>query len=148
MDWLSTLEPHWMWLTIGVILGAAEIIVPGFFLIWLAVAAIVTGLLTWVLPLNIAFQMLVFAVLAVMAVYAGRRWFAMNPIESADPNLNNRGARLVGESVVVVEAIVGGHGRVRVGDSEWPAKGGDAAIGDRVIVTGSDGSMLLVQTAA
>lgn len=147
MDWFNTVEPHWMWLTIGVILGAAEIIAPGFFLIWLAVAAIVTGLLAWVMPLTTAFQLLIFAVLAVAAVYAGRRWFALNPIESADPKLNNRGARLIGESVVVVEAFVGGHGRVRVGDSVWAAKGGDAAVGDRVIVTGSDGSMLLVQSA-
>jgi inner membrane protein len=144
MAWFNTLEPHWMWMTIGVILAAAEIIIPGFFLIWLALAAVLAGLLAWAIPMSFAVQMLIFATLAVAAVYAGRRWFALNPIETSDPNLNNRGARLIGESVVVVEAIVGGHGRVRVGDTEWSAKGSDAAVGARVTVTGSDGSMLLV----
>ena len=52
---------------------------------------------------------LIGAVLAVAAVYAGRRWFAMNPIESSDPNLNDRGARLIGETVTVVEAIADHH---------------------------------------
>jgi hypothetical protein len=52
---------------------------------------------------------------------------------------------MTGEIVTVVEPITNGHGRVKVGDSVWNARGMDAAIGTAVRVTGSDGSILLVE---
>lgn len=146
-EWVQSLTGHWFWLSLGVVLAAAEIVAPGFFLIWLAVAAIVTGLLAWVLPIPAALQLLLFAVLSVAAVYAGRRWFKLNPIESDDPKLNDRGARLVGETVTVVEAIDGGNGRVKIGDSVWSARGPDAPVGARMRVTGADGSTVRVEPA-
>ena len=147
IDWINALDSHWLWLIVGALLGIAEILIPGFFLIWLSVAAIITGIVGFLLPIPMAAQMALFAVLAIAAVYSGRRWFAMNPIESSDPNLNDRGARLIGESVVVVEAIIGGRGRVKVGDGVWIAKGADAAVGARVRITGSDGATLNVDPA-
>ena len=147
IDWINALDSHWLWLIVGALLGIAEILIPGFFLIWLSVAAIITGIVGFLLPISMAAQMALFAVLAIAAVYSGRRWFAMNPIESSDPNLNDRGARLIGESVVVVEAIIGGRGRVKVGDGVWIAKGADAAVGARVRITGSDGATLNVDPA-
>jgi membrane protein implicated in regulation of membrane protease activity len=59
--------------------------------------------------------------------------------------MNDRGARLVGEMVVVTQAIDGGQGRVRQGDSEWLAKGPDAEPGTRMRVAGHDGVVLLVE---
>ena len=144
IDWINALDPHWLWLIIGGLLGIAEILIPGFFLIWLSAAAIVTGIVGFLFPIPMTGQLALFAILAVIAVYSGRRWFAANPIESSDPNLNDRGARLIGESVIVVEAIIGGRGRVKVGDSVWIAKGADAKVGDRVRIAGSDGATLNV----
>ena len=145
MDWLNTLEPHWFWLILAALLGSAEILVPGFFLIWLGIAALITGLAAWFLPISVTVQGLLFAALAVASVYAGRRWFAQNPIESDDPKLNDRGARLAGEIVTVVEAISNGRGRVKVGDSVWTARGPDTASGGQVRVIGADGAVLLVE---
>ena len=145
MEWLNSLEPHWFWLLAGLLLGAAEIIIPGFFLIWFAIAAAITGLLAFVLPDAVALQIGVFAVVAVAMVYFGRRWFAANPIVSSDPLLNDRSARLVGEIVTVVDAIEHGSGRVKVGDSVWSAKGADAAVGAKVRISGANGSVLMVE---
>ena len=111
MNELNNLDPHWAWLAIGLVLGAAEMAVPGVFLIWLAGAAIITGLLTWVLPIGLPVQIVIFAVLAIVAVFAGRNYLRRNPVAAADPNMNRRGARLVGETVVVTQAIEGGTGR-------------------------------------
>ncbi len=144
-DWINTLDPQWFWLILGAILAIAEILIPGFFLIWLAAAALVTGVIGFLLPVPMIAQAVIFAVLAVAAVYAGRRWFAANPIESDDPKLNDRGARLTGEIVTVVDAITGGRGRVKVGDGVWNARGPDAAAGAQMRVTGSDGAVLLVE---
>ena len=144
-EMLSYLTGHWFWLSLGVLLGAAEIVAPGFFLIWLALAAVATGLLAWVLPIGFALQMALFAVLSIMTVYAARRWLVQNPIQSDDPLLNDRGGRMVGETVTVVEAIVSGRGRVKVGDSVWSAKGADATVGSRVRVTGVAGTIVTVE---
>ncbi len=145
MDWLDALAPHWFWLSLGLILGAAEIVLPGFFLIWLAGAAVGTGVLVWLLPIPISGQVGLFAVMAVAMVYAARTWMIRNPGAPGDPMLNDRAARLVGETVTVVDAIEGGRGRVKVGDSVWMAKGTDAPVGARLRITGAESGTLLVE---
>ncbi len=146
-DMIANLTPQMFWLGLGLLLCAAEIVAPGFFLIWLGLAAAVTGLITWALGLATAFQVALFGILAIASVYGARRWLANNPITSSDPLLNDRGGRMTGEIVTVVEAIESGHGRVKVGDSVWTARGPDAAAGSKVRVTGSDGAVLLVEAA-
>ena len=139
------LEPQWIWLLGAIALGIAELIVPGVFLIWLAAAAAATGLLTLAFGIELPFQFAVFALLSIAAVYSGRRWYLANPMPSADPLLNDRAARLVGRTVVVVQAIENGEGRVKVGDSVWSCRGQDCAEGSRVRITGADGSCLKVE---
>lgn len=145
MDWVNDLAPHWHWLAIGLLLAAAEMAAPGVFMIWLAVAAVVTGLATWALPIGLPIQIVLFAVLAVTSVFIGRRYLSSNPIQSADPMLNDRGGQAVGETVVLTEAIAGGGGRARLGDSEWLVKGPDADVGTRMRVCGHEGTVLVVE---
>ncbi|MDB5685169.1 MAG: hypothetical protein JWM75_2867 [Sphingomonas bacterium] len=139
------LEAHWWWMIAAVLLAVAEILVPGFFLIWLAVAAMLSGFLTMVFGVPLAAQFGLFAIFALAAIYAARRWLRRNPILSSDPMLNDRVARLIGERVTVVDAIVNGHGRVAVGDGAWPARGVDAPAGSFVRIVGVDGGTLLVE---
>lgn len=141
----SGLDPHWLWLLAAVILGIAELAVPGAFLIWLAAAAALTGVAALLLGLPLGFQLVMFGLLAVASVWFGRHWYGRNPVQSSDPLLNDRAARLVGETVVVTSAIEDGRGRVKVGDSVWPARGSDAAIGSRVRVVGAEGACLMVE---
>ena len=145
MAWFEALDAHWHWLAIGLLLAAAEIAVPGVFLIWLAGAALITGVLTWALPIGLAMQIVFFAALAIVSVFIGKRYLRANPIAGADPQMNDRGARLIGETVVVTHAIDGGSGRVRQGDSEWLAKGPDAEPGTKMRVAGHEGTVLLVE---
>ncbi|WP_395636188.1 NfeD family protein [Sphingorhabdus sp.] len=144
-EWLDTISTHWFWLSLGLLLGVAELVAPGFFLMWLGLAALIVGGLDYFLPITVAYQVAMFAILSVLTVFAGKKFLQKNPIETEDANLNDRGARLTGEIVTVVEAITNGHGRVKVGDSVWSARGVDAAIGSRVRVTGADGAVLLVE---
>jgi membrane protein implicated in regulation of membrane protease activity len=137
------LEPAWLWLIGGVLLLIAEVIAPGFFLIFIGAAAIATGLLTLATGLAVALQLAVFAALAFLAVrIIGRRFYASRYDYTADPLLNDRAARLLGKVVVVVQPIDSNGGRVRVGDSEWSARGGPAAAGDRVRMVDIEGNCL------
>lgn len=145
MDWLDQIDPHWSWLAIGLLLAAAEMAVPGVFLIWMAGAALITGLVVWFVPFGLPLQIVLFAVLAITSVFAGKRWLVSNPVEPLDPKMNDRGARLVGETVVVTSVIEAGSGRVKCGDSEWLARGPDAEPGTRMRVAGHDGTVLVVE---
>ena len=141
------LEPHWWWLLAAALLAMVEIAMPGIFSIWIAAAAAATGVAILAFDLPIAFQLALFALLAIAAVYAGRLWYDRNPVDSSDPLLNDRTARLVGQVVTVTKAIEGGEGRVRIGDSDWTARGPDAGEGARVRVVGADGQCLKVEPA-
>jgi membrane protein implicated in regulation of membrane protease activity len=145
--WLSHMDPHWVWLSLGVLLAAAEIVAPGFFLIWLGAAAIVTGVVAWIVPISVPLQLGIFAVLSFIVLYTARRWLKANPIASADPHLNQRAGRLVGEVLTVTRAIEDGRGRAKVGDGEWPVHGPDAAEGTKVRVVSAEGGVLVVEPA-
>ncbi|MGN6501187.1 MAG: NfeD family protein [Tsuneonella sp.] len=145
MDWLGGLDAHWVWIAIGLALAVLEMLIPGVYLIWLAIAALVTGALTWVFDFGVPLQVIDFVFLSLIVVYSARRMVSDQPIESADPLLNNRMGRLVGQTGTVTQAIADGEGRVRHGDSEWLARGPDLAPGARVRITGFDGGTLVVE---
>ena len=126
---------------------AAEIVAPGFFLVWLGAAAIVTGIVAWIVPIGVPLQLAIFAILSIVALYAGRKYLRDNPITTTDPLLNQRGGRLIGEVLTLVTAIENGRGRAKVGDGEWPVRGPDTAEGSKVRVVSADGSVLVVELA-
>ena len=140
------IDPEWLWLIGGVVLLAAELIAPGFFLIFIGAAAIVTGFVALLLPIPMALQFALFAALAFLAArFGGRRAYSMRYDYSADPLLNDRAKRMLGKVVVVTQPVDANGGRVRVGDSEWSARGGPAAPGERVRVVDVEGNCLKVE---
>ncbi len=145
MELLDSLSSHWLWLGLGLVLAIAEIVIPGVFLIWLAGAALITGVVTWLVPIGLPLEIVLFAVLAIVSVFIGRNYLRANPIVPADPKMNDRGARAMGETVTVTQVIADGSGRVKLGDSEWLARGPDAEPGTKMRVSGADGAVLLVE---
>lgn len=139
------LEAGWIWAIAGVLLLIAEVIAPGFFLVFVGAAAIATGLFTLVFDLGTAPQLILFAVYAVLAVMVGKRWYGEPDTIDENLRVNEPAKRLVGRTVVVVAEVDDHSGRVRVGDGEWNARGGPAAPGERVTVTGVDGNCLTVE---
>ena len=134
------------WLIAALLLGIAELAIPGVFLIFLAIAAAITGVAVLALAdLPAVAQLGSFAVWSVVAVLIGKRWYRDYPVEGGDARLNDRASRMIGEVVKVETAIVDGRGRVKVGDGSWPASGSDAAVGTRVRVTSIDGGVVVVE---
>lgn len=147
MDWLQNAGV--LWLIAGVLLAITELLVPGVYLVFFAIAAALTGTMALLLPdLPLGGQLLGFSAWSLATVLIGRRWYRDFPVPSADPLLNDRVARLIGEVVTVVEPISGGRGRVRVGDGEWTAQGPDQPAGARVRITGGTGGVLTIEPIA
>ena len=139
------LEPGWIWAIGGVLLLIAEIVAPGFFLVFVGVAAVLTGLFTLLFELGTASQLALFALYTAVAVLAGRRWYGQPALADGDGLVNEPAGRLVGRTVAVVEAVDEHGGRVRVGDGEWSARGGPAQPGEQVRVTAVEGNCLRVE---
>jgi membrane protein implicated in regulation of membrane protease activity len=145
MNWLSQ-QAGFIWLILAALLAITELMVPGVYLTFVALGAAATGVLALLFPeLGMIGQLISFAAWSTVAVLLGKRWYNTNPIPSSDPDLNNRAARMIGQSVTVVEPIRGGSGRVRVGDGEWPAEGPDLAAGEKARVVEVRGGVVVVE---
>ena len=142
---MEGIDHYWIWLIVGLALALLEMVVPGVYLIWLAMAALAIAVLAFVSAPPLALQVIAWVSLSLIFAFSARRWLRERPIVSSDPLLNNRLGRMVGETALVTQAIESGSGRVKVGDSEWIARGPDTAAGSRVRITGNRGSDLLVE---
>jgi len=148
---LNELGP-WNWMLLGFVLLALEIVVPGVFLLWIGIAAIVTGALSlqlWDLTFwSWQVQVIVFLALSVAAVMIGKRWSDRQSAASTDePLLNQRAQQLVGRTAVLESAIQEGRGRIRLDDTIWRVSGPDLAAGSRVKIIAAQGTELRVEPA-
>jgi inner membrane protein len=144
VKFLSGLGP-WNWLILALLLYGLEAIVPGVHFVWFGTAAIVVGLIAFATGITWPWQIVVFAVIAVGTVFLVRKFARAEAQVSDLPDLNIRGAQYIGREFVVVEPISGGRGRVKVGDTVWPAEGDDVPAGTRVKVKSVRDSVLMVE---
>jgi len=144
----SELGP-WNWMVLGFALLALEIVVPGVFLLWIGIAAILTGALSlqlwgwesWIWQV----QVLVFLALSLISAVAGKKIMGATQSESDEPLLNRRSEQLVGRTAVLAEPIAEGVGRVHLGDTIWRVSGPDLPAGTRVRVVAARGGDLVVE---
>jgi len=139
----------WAWWVLGIVLLILEVLLPGVFLVWIGIAAILTGALSLALW-GEAFwawqaQWVVFAVLSLVAALVGRRIVSTRGQSSDQPHLNQRGQSLVGRTATLEQPIAEGRGRIRLDDTMWSVQGPDLPVGARVRVTASNGRDLTVE---
>ncbi|MFZ1642264.1 MAG: NfeD family protein [Candidatus Contendobacter sp.] len=141
--WL--LEPvYWNWWVLGVALMTVEALLPGFFFLWMGVAALLVGLVLTILPgMDWTYQVMLFAVLSVGSIVAWRLRLRRHPTQTADPLLNRRGHQYVGRVFTLDAPVINGHGKIRVDDSTWKVvMERDYPAGTRLRIVGVDGVML------
>ena len=142
---LGFLFSPWGWLSVAAVAAGLEILLPGASMIWLAAAAAATGLTAAIFNVTPEGQLAAFAVWIVASLLLSRQLKRLRPIGSDDPGLNRPALRMAGRKAMVTQAISGGRGRVKLGDSEWIAEGPDAPEGTHVRIEGADGSILKVR---
>ncbi|GGH30402.1 membrane protein [Alsobacter metallidurans] len=137
----------WGWIIAGLVLVGVEVLAPGAFMLWLGVAAIATGVITFVVTLSGEATALLFAALAIGAVAVGRHFMRDLKPKAQDRIINDRGGAMVGRLVMLTEPIAEGRGRVRIDDTVWRVEGPDLPSGTEVKVVGVDGTLLRVAPA-
>ncbi|MEZ5840439.1 MAG: NfeD family protein [Hyphomicrobiales bacterium] len=147
MTQIAQLLGPWAWWIAGLVLFGLEIIVPGSVVVWFGVAAILVGAVSLLVDIPWQAEWAAFAVLSVISLYFGRRYFLTEQTEGEDAHLNDRAARYVGRRYVLADAIVQGDGRIRIADTVWRVTGPDLPAGTPVTVTAALGTVLEVAKA-
>ncbi|MPW64478.1 NfeD family protein [Moraxella catarrhalis] len=144
------LQP-WHWAVIGMLLMIGELFIPSFAMLWFGVAALVTALLLWAVPMGLLSQVVIWLGLSIVVCIL---WFRL-----IQPRIKTRtkaglgGSVIVGEiGMIVSPVLTNGLGVVRfsvpkVGAAEWACRtldGRPIEVGTRVIVTAVMGNELIV----
>ncbi|MGN6305305.1 MAG: NfeD family protein [Mesorhizobium sp.] len=131
----------WNWMVLGFILLVLEIAVPGVFLLWIGIAALIIGaasLALWDAGFWIwQVQVVAFLALSLVSAYVGKQIVGRRQDQSDQPLLNRRGEQMIGRTATLVEPIREGRGRIQLGDTLWRVSGPDLPAGTRVRVTGA-----------
>ena len=136
----------WNWLILAAVLMALELIVPGVFLFWLGLAALLVGLVSFVVYPSWQAQLLMFAAFAAVAVPAWRHLArGTRQADAGNIFLNRRAEALVGRVFTLEKPIVDGAGTLRIDDTVWRVAGPDTPAGSRVKIVRADGANLTVK---
>ena len=147
---LTGISPWW-WVAAALALGAVEMMTLSFFLLWPALAALaVAGVLAASPGLSGLMQIVLFAILSMVATLAGRLALDRyrDSVEDTPDALNRRTTYCIGKTGSVID-FAAGEGNVEVSGTRWRARWQDgeaARPGDTVRVTGADGMTLVVST--
>lgn len=142
----------WHWVLAGIGLVLLELVVPSFFIIWFGLAALLLGLLLWVLPgLSLTAQITIWA-LASVAMTA--LWFKLFKPSRHKTLIGTAAGEVIGEVGLMVAAVAPfERGRVRfqrpvLGAEEWACVAEQPiAAGERVRLLSVEGSYLKVTKA-
>ena len=128
----------WNWMVLGFVLLTLEILVPGVFMLWIGLAALIVGVLSlmfwsagfWIWQV----QILAFLALALICAFTGKKIMGGRRDDSDQPLLNRRGDQLIGRMATLTEPITDGRGRIKIGDTMWRVSGPDLPAGTKVRV--------------
>jgi membrane protein implicated in regulation of membrane protease activity len=131
-----------IWVAVGLGLLILEMLLPGVFMMWLGIAACGAGLLSLVFHFGFEAQVVSFGILAAISLTVGLRTRKPRRI------VHTEREGLIGRPATAL-VFQGRDGRVRLGDSDWPARvPPDIAPPDpgaRLRVARVDGTILIVR---
>ena len=146
LNWIASLGA-WNWFVIAAVFLLIELMLPGVFMLWLGLAAIMVGVISLATVWSWQAQFIAFALLSLACIPAWR-YFARKVEQPADrPFLNRRAEGYVGRVFTLEKPIVDGVGTVRIEDTVWRVKGPDLPAGSRVKIARTDGAELAVEAA-
>ena len=139
--------PVWTWwLVLSIFLIILEIFAPSFVLIWFAIGAGVALLGALIPGVGFGVQIGLFILASVAGLLLLRPLLrSRSNAAEDDRELNRFDTNLVGSPGTLTQAIQGGQGRARVGDSTWTVTGPDLPIQTPIRVISVHGIMLEVR---
>lgn len=147
----------WHWWILAGVLVLGELMTFTSFLLWIAAACVVTGIVKFFVPgLDWQWQLVLFSVLSVVGLVAAfftftalksKRLAAIEAGEDSSAGLNQRANIYIGKKFVLDSGIKNGSGRIEIRGINWVVHCDEnLAEGSRVLVTSVDGAVLIVES--
>ncbi len=140
----------WYWIVLGCLLCLSELFLPTLILVWLGLAALLTGLLSLLLPMTVVPQLVCWGVLSVLMTLLFLRFFKPR---GTDP-LAGRSDEILNEvGLITREVAPWSKGEILfqkpvLGADRWACISEQSiAAGERAKVLAVEGSVLRVSTA-
>lgn len=144
MEILQWLTHPAFWFIVGLVLIIFEIMTLTFILLWVGIAAIITGITALMFP-SLSVQLIVFSISTLLLlIYTRpltRRW------RKRTPNVQSGVYALIGKDGIVIEKITNyKNGSVKIGGELWSATSDSMIdVGTRVVVVDIEGVTLKVK---
>ncbi len=117
------LSPSLIWFLVGVAFLIAELLIPGFILIFFTAGCWVAGLIVWITDIKFSIQILIFIISSLVLLFSLRKYSIKTFKGSTRDDLDDRYADLkIGKIAIVTKAIKPGMtGEIKVMGSFWRA---------------------------
>jgi len=139
------------WLIVGVILLVLEVVTGTSYVLWVAAAALLVGLVALAVGIGWQAQFVLFFIFSVALLVLGHKYLRPRMMgHDENDDLNDRAKTMVGMRVKAIADFETGQGRVQVGDTQWRAAmdNGNAIAGQELRVTTVKGTTLMVEPVA
>ena len=135
------------WMILGVLLLIAELLTGTTYILWPAIAALLVGVLAFLLPFGWEMQFMLFFIVSTVLLFVGHKYVRPQMKGGEPSDLNDRARAMVGMRVRAIADFELGRGRVQVGDTQWRAAMGDgnAKAGQELRVLSVKGTTLTVE---
>ncbi len=133
------------WLMIGFALLILEVLTGTMYMLWIAAAAMIVGIIMFIAPvLDWQMQLLLFSILTAVLMYVGHTYLRPKMQGGEPSDLNDRARSMVGMRVRAIADFETGRGRVQVGDTQWRARmeSGEVKAGDELKIASVTGTTL------
>lgn len=127
------MDSVYFWLILGIVLIIAEAVIPGVYVIWIGIAALLTAGIAAAFPLLGSWILLFFAAVTVLSAFVGTRVFLL--MTSKVNTLNDMRQQLIGKRGTCIALLEGAEIRIRIDGVEWAALAdSELVVGDAVVV--------------
>jgi membrane protein implicated in regulation of membrane protease activity len=118
-----SISPSLIWFFIGVVFLIAELVVPGFILIFFTAGCWITGLTVWLIDVDLSIQIVIFIVSSLVLLFTLRKYSLKTFKGTTTDDVDARHADAkIGKTAVVTKAIAPTKpGEIKVMGSFWIA---------------------------
>lgn len=143
MDFTTT---SLMWLIMGVMCFLLEMVLPGFIIFFFGVGAWTVAVASWLLPISLNYQLLIFLVSSLLSLFL-LRGFIRKTFLGDEVSEDDNVSVSVGDTAEVTESITPpGEGKISYSGSSWKARSSDPIEkGETVTIISQDGLYMWVR---
>lgn len=118
-----TLSPSLIWFLVGVAFLTAELLIPGFILIFFTAGCWITGVTVWLADIDLTTQILVFTISSLVLLFTLRKYSVKTFKGTTRDNIDDRYAdSKLGKTAIVTKGITPSMpGEIKIMGSFWRA---------------------------